>query len=227
MKAASESLWSKGWACLVSNHSKTVSQHCKQRRKSRKSQNSSFHHALQNLAISNKKTPIAKQAKFNQRSSLAGPLFLWFLNLLSSQAATPSNPWQSRNQSLSNEFWQKKLLWLRVRTCRNMTHVTMSDYIICNEHIMKTSSTCVFLVKSEGDNTQFSVFCHLFLLPTHHDAPAQIIMENLCSWLVSVGYTVFFVLIYMSTITIVTVNFRPLFPDMVAGSLQLQATRPQ
>lgn len=72
-----------------------------------------------------------------------------------------------------------------------MTHVTMSEYIICNEHIMKTSSTCVFLVKSKCDNTQISVFCHLFLLPTHHDAPAQIIMENLCSWLVSVGYTVF------------------------------------
>lgn len=55
---------------------------------------------------------------------------------------------------------------------------------------MKTSSTCVFLVKSKCD-TQISVFCHLFLLPTHHDAPAQIIVENLCSWLVSVGYTVF------------------------------------
>ena len=84
----------------------------------------------------------------------------------------------------------------------NMTHVTMSDYIICNEHIMKTSSTCVFLVKSEGDNTNFSLLSLVLVTntswrpsPNYH---GEIVLLAGVSWLYCV-----FVLIHMSTITIV------------------------
>ena len=67
----------------------------------------------------------------------------------------------------------------------NMWKIYCLITYICNEKFLKTSLTCVFLVKSKCDDTPISVLCNLLLSPTHHDAPAKTIMENLCSWLVS------------------------------------------
>ena len=228
MKAPSESHWSRGWACLVSNHSKTVIQHCKQGRKSRKSQESSFHHALQNIAISNYKTNKIQPEKLPREP----PLPVVF--------KSPILPSCHTYQSMA-ESQPKFVKWIlaeevAVAVGANMWKIYCLITYICNENLLKTSLTCVFLVKSKCDDTPISVLCNLLLSPTHHDAPAKIIMENLCSWLVSLlcccpdphehnDHCVLPTLRCFGGFG--TINFRPLFPDMVAGSLQLQAKKPR